>query len=186
MQNIVYILLEAYLGLCFNRWLPMFSTAKTPICLQLNWAFVCPHDVFKSGSRRSLFDVFLSKIQAFCFVGITYQLKIRAPSECPSQWCSTVRLLILYPREISSWWSWIAIVSSSNRICTLTISLISVVIFDSLPRPGCRAIDPVSKNCLRNLVYASPTSRDLAMPLLLPERPSCFKSVAMVGAFQPW
>ena len=47
-------------------------TAKTPIRLQLNSAFVRPHDIFKSGSRCSLFNVILSKSQAIYFVGLTY------------------------------------------------------------------------------------------------------------------
>ena len=43
------------------RWLPTFSTVKMPMRLQLNWAFVHPQDIVKSGSRHSLFDIFLSK-----------------------------------------------------------------------------------------------------------------------------
>ena len=88
----------------------------------------------------------------------------------------TVHLQILNPQEFSSWWSWIAVVSSSNHIYALTISLISQVIFNGLPWRGCQAIDPVSRNRLRNL----------SMPILLPERPSCLKYLAVVGAFHPW
>ena len=67
-----------YRGICTVRGIPWVVlggspvTAKTPIRLQLNSAFVRPHDIFKSGSRCSLFNVILSKSQAIHFVGLTY------------------------------------------------------------------------------------------------------------------
>ena len=67
-----------YRGICTVGGIPWVVlggspvTAKTPIRLQLNSAFVRPHDIFKSGSRCSLFNVILSKSQAIHFVGLTY------------------------------------------------------------------------------------------------------------------
>lgn len=177
-EDTVYVLSESYLGLRLGG-SPRFLQQKR-LCVS-SWT---EHSSVHTTSSNPVEDVasstyFWAKAKRLALLAsrISWQyalpLKVH-PSDVRQR--RTVRLLILYPREISSWWSWIAVVSSSSCICASTSSLISLVIFDGLPWPGRRAIDPVSRNRLRNL----------SMPLLLPERPSCFKSLAMVGAFHPW
>ena len=64
-------------------------TAKTPIRLQLNSAFVRPHDIFKSGSRCSLFNVILSKSQAiYILADNTHSLWRSIPVMFDSKWQS--------------------------------------------------------------------------------------------------
>ena len=168
------------------RWLPMFLQQKR-LCASIWTEHSSVHTTFS----HPVADVasstyFWAKSKRFALlashISWKYTLPLNVHPSDVRQW-RTVRLLILYPWEISSWWSWIAIVSSSNCICASTISLISVVIFDGLPRPGCQVIDPVSKNCLRNLVYASPTSWET---FLLQKCGDGRHFPTLVGAFQPW
>lgn len=67
------------------------------------------------------------------------------------QHLKTVRSDMKRPFSLSSRCSWWAVVSSSALICCSTMVMISAVIFEGLPDPGHRAIDPVAWYTFKNL-----------------------------------
>ena len=112
-RNILYVLL-AYLGLCLGG-SPRFLQQKR-LCVS-SWT---EHLSVHTTSSNSVTDIasstyFSAKAKRFALlasrISWQYALPLNVhPSDFRQQ--RTVNLLILYPREISSWWSWIAVISS--------------------------------------------------------------------------